>query len=94
MMSRSPIAGRYDQLVDRESAYEVLQRRAKQAADAAAAQEVDAPDRRVGAGASSRARSSTRQTPLDAMITSAARSIGTQVGRQLLRGMLGSLTRR
>jgi hypothetical protein len=28
------------------------------------------------------------------MLTSAARSIGTQIGRQLLRGVLGSLSRR
>jgi hypothetical protein len=31
---------------------------------------------------------------VEAMITSAARSLGTQIGRQLLRGVLGSLTRR
>ena len=100
VMSRSPVAGRYDQSIDRESAAEILQRRAERQAAPAdqVAQEVDRPRyepaRRVGSGAGSQPRSSTRQSPIEAMITSAARSIGTQIGRQLLRGVLGSLTRR
>jgi DNA helicase HerA-like ATPase len=88
VMSRSPVAGRYDQAIDRESAYEVLQSRAKQAADAAAA---EAEQRREESGQRGGRQ---RQSPVEAMITSAARSIGTQIGRQLLRGILGSLTRR
>jgi DNA helicase HerA-like ATPase len=100
VMSRSPVAGRYDQPIDRESASEILQRRAeRQTAPAGeVASEVERPRyeraRRVGSGAGSQPRSSARQSPLEAMITSAARSIGTQIGRQLLRGVLGSLTRR
>jgi DNA double-strand break repair helicase HerA and related ATPase len=101
VMGRSPVVGRYDQPIDRESAYEILQRRAEQVAhDAAAAHEADQPlsehSRRVGSGAGSAARSggSRRQGPWEAMITSAARSLGTQIGRRLLRGVLGSPTRR
>jgi uncharacterized protein len=100
VMSRSPVAGHYDQPIDRESASEILQRRAERQAAPAdeVAQEVDRPRyesaRRVGSGTGSLPRSSTRQSPLEAMITSAARSIGTQIGRQLLRGVLGSLSRR
>jgi uncharacterized protein len=98
VMGRSPVAGRYDQAIDRESAYEVLQRRAQQAADAATARESEQPRyehaRRVGSGTGSLPRASTRQGPVEAMITSAARSLGTQIGRQLLRGVLGSLARR
>jgi DNA helicase HerA-like ATPase len=90
VMSRSPVAGRYDQAIDRESAYEVLQSRAKQAADTAAAQAQ--PDQRRSESGQRSGRQ--RQSPVEAMITSAARSIGTQIGRQLLRGILGSLTRR
>jgi uncharacterized protein len=92
VMSRSPIAGRYDQPIDRESAYEVLQSRAKQAAppDEGVAAE---PDERHGES-SQHGGGRQRQSPMEAMITSAARSIGTQIGRQLLRGILGSLTRR
>jgi hypothetical protein len=96
------VAGRYDRSIDRESASEILQRRAeRQAAPAGeVAQKVDRPRyepaRRVGSGTVTGIppRSSTRQSPLEAMITSAARSIGTQIGRQLLRGVLGSLSRR
>jgi uncharacterized protein len=93
VMSRSPVGGRYDQPVDRESAYEVLRQRA--AADAAAAQEA-ARTREEAAAADGGSRSTgrQRQSPLEAMVTSAARSIGSQIGRQLLRGVLGSLTRR
>jgi uncharacterized protein len=89
VMSRSPIARRYDQTIDREPAYEVLQSRAKQAADAAAPE----PDQRRGES-ERRGSGHQRQSPLEAMITSAGRSIGTQIGRQLLRGILGSLVRR
>jgi uncharacterized protein len=88
VMSRSPIAGRYDQAIDRESAYEVLQSRAKQAAHAAAAEAEQRGEESGQRGGRQ------RQSPVEAMITSAARSIGTQIGRQLLRGILGSLTRR
>jgi hypothetical protein len=99
VMGRSPVAGRYDQPVDRESAYEVLHRRAElQAAPEAVAREVDRPRyepaRRVGSAAGGRAGGYRRQSPVDAMITSAARSLGTQLGRQLVRGVLGSLLRR
>jgi hypothetical protein len=101
VMGRSPVTGRYDQAIDRESAYEVLQRRAERQAVPAGETDAargDGPHyehaRRVGSGAGGRPRSSTRQGPVEAMITSAARSLGTQIGRQLLRGVLGSLTRR
>jgi uncharacterized protein len=96
VISRSPVGGRYDQPVDRESAYEVLRQRAERvAADAAAAQEAArAREEAVAADGGSRSTGRQRQSPLEAMVTSAARSIGSQIGRQLLRGVLGSLTRR
>jgi hypothetical protein len=91
VISRSPVAGRYDRVVDRESAYEILQRRAEAAqADAAAAAE---PDQHRG-DSRQRGGGRQRQSTVEAMITSAARSIGSQIGRQLIRGILGSLTRR
>ena len=82
LISRSPFKGRYDQEVDRESAYELLQQRAKQAASEALRQ---AQNKRRPA------RSGNRQSSTEAMIKSAARSIGTQIGRQLFRGIMGSL---
>jgi DNA helicase HerA-like ATPase len=94
-MEQSPIAGHYDQPIDRESAYEVLQRRAEQQAPEASEAHSEHA-RRVGSGAGTRVPSggSRRQGAIEAMITSAARSLGTQIGRQLLRGVLGSLSRR
>jgi DNA helicase HerA-like ATPase len=82
LMRGSLVQGIYDQAVDRESAYEILQKRAQ---DAAAPVESEAPaDSRSGRGRG-------RQSTLEAFITSAARSVGSQIGRQLVRGILGSL---
>jgi DNA helicase HerA-like ATPase len=91
-LSRSPYRGRYDQVIDRESAYEMLKQKAQQQAQAAAASAEE--DIRVKQQAKEKAaatRRSTRQTPLEAMVTSAARSVGSQVGRQIMRGIMGSL---
>jgi uncharacterized protein len=93
-IAASPLASRYDQAVDRESAFEVLKKRADQelarheAAQSQTEAEHEAPGRSAGP---TRSR---RQTPMEAMVTSAARSIGTQIGRQILRGLLGSLLKR
>jgi DNA helicase HerA-like ATPase len=80
LMPRSLVHGIYDQPVDRESAYEILQKRAQ----ALAAEEQSGAESiwRPGRG---------RQSPLEAFVTSAARSVGSQIGRQLVRGILGSL---
>jgi DNA helicase HerA-like ATPase len=87
-LSRSPYKGRYDAVIDRESAYEMLKQKAEQQAEAAAkAAEAKTRDK----AASTSARRSSRQTPVEAMITSTARSIGSQIGRQIVRGIMGSL---
>jgi uncharacterized protein len=86
----SPVAGRYDQAVDRESAYEVLKRRAdEELARHEAAQRPSAP-----AEAPAPRRASSRQTPMEAMVSSAMRQIGSQIGRQIVRGLLGSILKR
>ena len=87
-LSRSPYKGRYDAIIDRESAYEMLKQKAEQQA-AAAAKAAEADARNKATTASSRR--SNRQTPVEAMITSTARSIGSQIGRQIVRGIMGSL---
>jgi len=93
MLDRSPLAGRYDTPVDRESAYEMLAQRAELAArakaDAAAREqsqrEASASGRRPGA------RRSNRQSIGEAFMKSAVRSIGRSIGSRLMRGILGSL---
>jgi DNA helicase HerA-like ATPase len=87
IIAGSPVAGLYDETLDRESAFEVLAEAAerKQAAEAQAERrEEDEPPRRR----------STRQSPIEAAATSLARSVANSFGRALVRGILGSLRRR
>ena len=89
-IERSPIKGRYDQAIDRESAHEILKQRAEQAERVAAAQKAEAEQQAEKARQPTR-RSSSRQSASEAMLKSAARSIGSSIGRQIVRGILGSL---
>ncbi len=90
-ISNSPVRGRYDQAVDRESAYERLQARARAAVAAADAPDAS-PAKRKPAGTAGN-----RQSMAEALAKSVLRSLGSQIGGQLgrtiLRGVLGSLTR-
>jgi len=75
-LQRSPLQGRYEQTLDRESAFEILKARTD------TAQQSQPPARAGG---------SRRPSPGEALVTSAARAIGSQLGRQIIRGILGSL---
>ena len=75
---------RYDQSIDRKSAYESLRERAEKVA---------ASQSRKTRAAGSRRRSN-RQTPMEALLKSLLRSFGSSLGRQLSRGVLGSLLKR
>ena len=97
-IKRSLVAGAYEQLVDRESAYEVLKARREQTATAAQPSQAPAPAPTstgsvfgdvlgsVFGGGSSR-----RQSTGEALVKSAARAVGSEVGRQIIRGVLGSI---
>jgi uncharacterized protein len=103
VISASPVAGRYDQSVDRESAHEVLKKKADEklarheeeqrrlALDQVAAEEAK---RRERFEVQERRGSGRRQSTVEAMVKSAARSVGSQIGRQIVRGILGSLLKR
>ncbi len=82
-LSRSPYKGRYDQVVDRESAYELLKKKAEKQAET--------KSESVSSKSQPAKKRSSRESPMEAMVKSAARSIGSQVGRQIIRGILGSL---
>jgi DNA helicase HerA-like ATPase len=86
IISRSPYKGRYDEELDRESAYEVLKERAEQASD-----EMDRLEQSKSRSKKTAGRSRSRQSVGEAMLKSAARSIGSQLGRQIIRGIMGSL---
>ncbi len=89
LMAGSPVAGLYDKTVDRESAFEVL------AAKVARRQEEELDRQEEVAVSRERpaARRSTRQTPVEAAITSFTRSVASRLGTALVRGILGGLTR-
>ncbi|MBF0170421.1 MAG: DUF853 family protein [Nitrospinae bacterium] len=90
--ARSPLKGKYDTSVDRESAHELLQKKAalrsqeeSNATEAREAEKIRVREERE----SSRGRG--RETAAEALFKSAARNIGGQLGRQIVRGILGSL---
>jgi DNA helicase HerA-like ATPase len=88
VISKSPVGSRYDKVVDRESAHEILARRAEDAARVAA-REKEAKS----APATRAPRASTRQSTTEAFTKSVVRSIGYAVGRAVVRGVLGSLSK-
>jgi DNA helicase HerA-like ATPase len=91
--ARSPVGAKYDARVNRESAYEILEKRAA-AAQAPAPKESSAKAEPVpGKGKLGELLWGTgrRQGMVEAMAKQAARSVGSGIGRQILRGILGSL---
>lgn len=87
-LSKSPYKGLYDKVADRESAYEMLKAKAEKQD---AAEKAETKEKSTGKKSTSTRKRSTRQSPMEAMIKSAARTIGSQMGRQIIRGILGSL---
>jgi hypothetical protein len=87
LIQSSPLRGRYEQTIDRESAYELLRRKAEQRAHR---EEIDTLARRQPAPAP-RPASRRRDTAMDTFMKGTARSVGSAVGRALIRGILGSL---
>lgn len=102
VMARSPVIGKYDSAIDRESAAEKL------AAANLSGAGVPEPSATPKPGTSASAQDKSgiggmlrdavlgtrrRQGLLEATAKSAARTVGNQLGRQLLRGLLGSFTR-
>ena len=85
VIEASMFSKRYDQLLDRRSAYEMLKERAEKSAREAA----EKPAARKSTG-----RRSNRQGVMEAMLKSIVRSIGSSLGRQISRGVLGSILKR
>ena len=95
-LANSPIGTRYDEVIDRESAYELLQQKAAENARLLEAEEraqAEAREREKEAKARERRkpRGRSRQGIGEAMLKSAARSVGRSLGSKLVRGLLGSL---
>jgi len=86
VMAASPLRGRYDTAVDRESAHERLQQRAAERVPEAAEDAGGGRGRRDAGGALGGA-----GDMLGKMAQSAMRAAGTQIGREIMRGSLGSM---
>ncbi len=90
--ARSPLAGKYDTRVNRESAYEILSRRVAPAETATAGQTEAAPESEGGGRLNEFLwGSKRRQGMVESMAKQAARTVGSQIGRQILRGVMGSI---
>lgn len=102
--ARSPISGKYDTLVNRESAYEILNRKAGKEAPSETSpsrSEQPAPGRQetpakpAGKGGGKLGEllwgTKRRQGMVETLAKQAARTVGSQVGRQILRGVLGGI---
>jgi DNA double-strand break repair helicase HerA and related ATPase len=113
LIGASPVGIKYDNVLDRESAYEILKKRAAPAPTVARSREEDAEQERSAPSSrrpSQRANgreeggggllgeilgggNSRRQSVAEAAVKSVVRSVGSSLGRELVRGILGSLRR-
>jgi len=93
IVTKSPIGGKYDAAVNRESAYEILTRRRSEVAATSTPATVPVHTEKKddmlhdwlwGTGR--------RQGMVESMAKQAARTVGSQLGRQILRGVLGGIT--
>lgn len=95
MLSRSPIKGLYEQLIDRESAFEILKKRqTENAAKVVTAGSTSATSTTSSWGAAIGgifAGNSRRQGLGEAMVKSVVRTVGSNIGRQIVRGIMGSI---
>jgi DNA helicase HerA-like ATPase len=97
--ARSPLGSKYDSAVNRESAYEILSRRAmeKEASgeDSKQTEDEKAEAKRPPEGQGKVSEwlwgTKRRQGMVETMAKQAARTVGSQIGRQILRGVLGGI---
>ena len=91
MIARSPLRGSYENVVDRESAFEMLKKRAEELE----AQRAEAARQEGEAAAAGKARGRSsgrqRQGAVEAFTKSVLRSVGSSLGRSIARGILGSI---
>ncbi len=91
--ARSPVGGKYDTTVNRESAFEIL---GKKTLEKEAALETKRADNGKSSESGNLLKdwvlgTSRRQGMLETMAKQAARTVGNQIGRKILRGVLGGI---
>ncbi len=90
----SPVGAKYDQAIDRESAFEMLAKKAGAAAASNDAPPAKGEEQAEEGGFSQTVKDALfgtrrRQGMIETMAKQTARTMGSQVGRQILRGVLG-----
>ena len=107
VMATSPVGIAYDQVIDRESAFETLSKRTEARTAPAPVPAAPAPQQsapppvshggpppyREDSGPPPARRPSNRETVAEAAMKSLARNVSGQLGRALVRGILGSLSK-
>ncbi|MEO1101669.1 MAG: helicase HerA-like domain-containing protein [Pseudomonadota bacterium] len=95
VISDSPVLGQYDDALDRESAYELLMEREEEAAEAAEklAKEEERAKRDAEKVKKRKSSKSRRQTPTEAATKSFLRTAGRELGRYVIRGIMGGRRR-
>ena len=88
VMQQSPLRGRYEQAIDRESAYEMLKKK-NQPAPA-----MDEAGQRPGHTRSMPGSRNTGTELFETVAKSVLRSVGSSLGRSIVRGLLGSILKR
>ena len=97
IISQSIVAGVYDQAVDRDSAYEMLQKKVLQQSQQKETEELEkqqerfAKEQQKAAEKAQRDREKLTQDIVGTFAKSAARSLGGSTGQKIVRGLLGSL---
>jgi DNA double-strand break repair helicase HerA and related ATPase len=96
-INNSPVFGQYEETVDRDSAYEKLQKKADARAEADQQEAADKVERKTSTSSARQPQSATDRFVKN-MASSVGRQLGTSVARSignaLVRGILGGLTRR
>lgn len=98
IINTSPFKNKYDQTIDRDSAYENLQQKYAQEKEQAAEAEEEKQTKRTKAKDRDQyerpaRRGRPRDTALEKLGKTAVSTVGTQLTRQLVRGLLGSFLR-
>jgi len=92
--ARSPVGGKYDSSVNRESAYEILTQRTKEKEaeqPEPSQKETEKPSEGGGGLGDLLWGSKRREGMVQALAKQAARTVGSQIGRQIIRGVLGGI---
>jgi len=86
IMSHSPFLGVYEMMVDRESAYELINKKMADTKEKTSKENMSKSDETV-----KQTRGRPKDSVVEVMMKSTARSLGTNIGRQIVRGLLGSI---